>query len=176
MNGRRVLLLLDNFSAHACALETLELKNVRIEFLPPNTTSLCQPCKQGIIFALKGHYQRHFTRWCLEEWEEGREPLAGMNLLMAIRWAVVAWDLEVKRTTLSNGFKKSSVLLPEDESDNDVDGNDESTYSETDTDHQQIQADLTIATAQLVTRRNIPAGTSVDDYLLKRLLTIPMTT
>jgi hypothetical protein len=44
-----------------------------------------------------------------------------MNLLMAIRWAVVARDLEVKKTMLSNGFKNSSVLLPEDKSDNDVD-------------------------------------------------------
>jgi hypothetical protein len=165
MNGRHVVLLLDNFSAHACALEALELKNVRVEFLPLNTTLLCQPCDQGIIYALKGYYRRHFTRWCLEEWEEGREPLAGMNLLMAIKRAVVAWDLEVKRTTMSNGFKKSSIPLPEDESDNDVESDDESTYSETDTDCQQIQADLTIATAQLVTRRRIPAGTSVNDYV-----------
>jgi hypothetical protein len=30
-----------------------------------------------------------------------------MNLLMVFRLAVIAWDLEVKRTTLSNGFKKS---------------------------------------------------------------------
>jgi len=47
MHGRRVLLLLDNFSAHEAAVQTLTenntLKNTRVEFLPPNCTSVYQP-------------------------------------------------------------------------------------------------------------------------------------
>ena len=46
MYGRRVLLLLDNFSAHEVAVRTLTenntLKNTRVEFLPPNYTSIYQ--------------------------------------------------------------------------------------------------------------------------------------
>ena len=49
---RNVLLLMDNFSAHEAAVESLvveaALKNVRVEFLPPNTTSFYQPLDQGI--------------------------------------------------------------------------------------------------------------------------------
>jgi hypothetical protein len=102
IDGRKVLLLLDNFSAHECALQTLELKNVRVEFLPPNTTSLCQPRDQGIIYALKGYYQCQFTQWCLDQWDNGHEPLAEVNLLMAIRWVVSAWESDVKGSTLAN--------------------------------------------------------------------------
>ena len=44
--SRKILLLVDNCTAHP-ALDTL--KNIRLEFLPPNTTSLIQPMDQGII-------------------------------------------------------------------------------------------------------------------------------
>jgi hypothetical protein len=115
MEGRKVLLLLGNFSAHECALDKLELKNVRVELLPANTMSLCQPCNQGIIYVLKGHYQQHFTHWCLEQWEAGKEPLSEVNLLMAICWLVSAWELDVKGVTLANCFTKSRVMLTKEE-------------------------------------------------------------
>ncbi len=67
MAGRKVLLLLDNFSAHESALQGLQLHNVRVVFLPPNATLRCQPCDQGIIKALNGHYRPNFTHWCLEQ-------------------------------------------------------------------------------------------------------------
>ncbi|OCL00059.1 uncharacterized protein K441DRAFT_167180 [Cenococcum geophilum 1.58] len=45
--SRRVLLLLNNFSAHEAAIRTLTknntLKNTRVEFLSPNCTSVYQP-------------------------------------------------------------------------------------------------------------------------------------
>ena len=54
MINKYILLLLDGFSAHHSALERLRLRNlvlfnVRIEFLPANTTSLSQSMNQGII-------------------------------------------------------------------------------------------------------------------------------
>lgn len=43
--NRKVLLFLDNATSHP----KIQLENVRIVFLPPNTTSHCQPLDQGII-------------------------------------------------------------------------------------------------------------------------------
>jgi len=47
MAGRKVLLLVDGFSAHVKALKELAagagLRNTRVEVLPANTTSIYQP-------------------------------------------------------------------------------------------------------------------------------------
>jgi len=49
---RNILLLMDNAKCHET--ENLEtLSNVRVYFLPPNTTSYLQPIDQGIIYSLK---------------------------------------------------------------------------------------------------------------------------
>lgn len=50
---RQVILVLDNFSGHEPG--NLIPPNVKIEFLPPNTTIKLQPCDQGIIHTLKAH-------------------------------------------------------------------------------------------------------------------------
>ncbi|KAJ5240486.1 DDE-domain-containing protein [Penicillium citrinum] len=61
---RRVLLLLDNFSAHLCALEdTPPPPNIRVLFFPANATSIYQPLDQGIIQNLKHHYRRKWMLW-----------------------------------------------------------------------------------------------------------------
>ena len=40
---------MDNCSAHNLDRITKNLSQIRVEFLPPNTTSVLQPCDQGII-------------------------------------------------------------------------------------------------------------------------------
>ena len=65
MSGRKVLLLLDGFSSHHAGYdflesEGIELTNIRVEFLPANTTSICQSLDQGIIRTFKAYYKR---RW-----------------------------------------------------------------------------------------------------------------
>ena len=52
-----VLLLLDNCSSHPSWLQDIH-PNVRIEFLPPNTTSLIQPLDQEIIACVKAKYHQ----------------------------------------------------------------------------------------------------------------------
>lgn len=47
--GRQVLLFLDNATCHP----NIIFSNVKLVFLPPNTTSACQPLEQGIIWAFK---------------------------------------------------------------------------------------------------------------------------
>ena len=58
--GRRAILLLENCTAHGTRteVETLNLSSTKIIFLPPNTTSMIQPCDVGIIAALKCSYRR----------------------------------------------------------------------------------------------------------------------
>ena len=50
--NRKILLLLDNASCHDTA-DVDNLSNVRLHFLPPNTTAVLQPLDQGIIYSLK---------------------------------------------------------------------------------------------------------------------------
>lgn len=115
MSGRQVLLLMDNFSAHEAASRTLTLRNTRVHYLPPNTTSHCQPLDQGIIRTWKSYYRRSFTTWCLRQWEDGRDPLQSMNILRAIHWSIDAWEIEVQQSTFQNCFRKSQVLPPVDD-------------------------------------------------------------
>jgi len=57
--NKKVLLLVDNASGHSVSDENKQkLKNVVLHFLPPNTTSILQPCDAGIINSLKCHYKK----------------------------------------------------------------------------------------------------------------------
>jgi DDE superfamily endonuclease len=68
--NRKVLLLIDGFSAHQAGIDPAEdatyaLNNVRIEFLPPNTTSVCQLLDQGIIRTWNAHYRQQWLRFAI---------------------------------------------------------------------------------------------------------------
>ena len=52
LQGRNIILLVDNAPTHS-QYETTNLTNIKIEFLPPNTTAHLQPCDQGIINSFK---------------------------------------------------------------------------------------------------------------------------
>jgi hypothetical protein len=60
--GRHVLLFMDNFSGHEYGVDLIggkrALSHVRVEWLPPNTTSHWQPADQGIINTFKLHYRK----------------------------------------------------------------------------------------------------------------------
>ena len=49
---RRILLLLDNASTHQLE-DNEQLSNIKLHFLPPNTTAHLQPLDQGIIYSFK---------------------------------------------------------------------------------------------------------------------------
>ena len=113
--GRKVLLLMDSFSAHESALEALErgdkaLRNTRVEFLPKNATSLYQPLDQGIIRNTKVHYRRHWMKYILNLTMDGKDPIAEVTLLHALWWFTEAWLKEVKPETIANCWWKSAIL------------------------------------------------------------------
>jgi hypothetical protein len=119
VSGRRVLLLMDNFSAHTAAVATLEalppsqrLQHVQIVWLPPNSTSRYQPLDQGIINAFKARYRQQWLEYMCEEVEVGRNPIKTINILKACRFIIFAW-FGVKGVTpeiISNCWIKSCCL------------------------------------------------------------------
>lgn len=119
MAGRKVVLLMDNFSAHECGVREIGgetgLKNTRIVFLPANTTTKWQPLDQGIISAWKAHTRRHHVRYLVKKLENlpatEDSKLPKITLLQAIRWAVSAWIHDVKPSTIYNCFTKSTVKI-----------------------------------------------------------------
>ncbi|KAI7684266.1 hypothetical protein KC319_g66 [Hortaea werneckii] len=108
MTGRKVVLLLDNFSAHSSAYNELcafpsefGLQNTEIVWLLLNSTSKTQPLDQRIIPAFKAIYKRCWLRFVMTEFEAERDPHRTMNLLKAIRFIQRAWD-EVSDGTIAN--------------------------------------------------------------------------
>lgn len=108
---RKVLLIMDNFSAHIAAVsEQLQhLNHLVICWLPPNVTSRYQPLDQGIIKAFKAHYRRHWLQYMIDEFDHNRQPLKTTNVLKALRWTVQSWQA-VTVTTISNCWRHSTLV------------------------------------------------------------------
>jgi hypothetical protein len=108
---RRVLLLMDNFSAHLLALEKAPPpSNIKIVFFPANATSLYQPLDQGIIQNLKHYYRKSWMWWMIGMLDRGVDPRERMSLNYTLRWLSGAWRNKVKNETIQNCYIKSTVL------------------------------------------------------------------
>ena len=85
---RNVLLFVDNATSHP----TLQMNNVKLQFLPANTTSVCQPMDQDIIqAAAKLKYRKRQLQYVISEMDQnvhmcGTELLKQMSVLDAIFW------------------------------------------------------------------------------------------
>jgi hypothetical protein len=95
MANRKVLLIIDGFSAHQIGIDLAinkadALNNIRIENLPLNTTSVCQPLDQGIIRTWKAYYRQQWLHYAISHFEEDRDPNKTMHILQAIRWGLSA--------------------------------------------------------------------------------------
>jgi hypothetical protein len=107
MVGRNVLLIMDNCSAHmslATLGSTINLRNTKVLYLPPNTTSKIQPCDAGIIRNFKGYYRRRFNRLLLQRLEDNVTDAEKISILEAIEMAAQAWRSDVKCESIQNCF------------------------------------------------------------------------
>lgn len=104
MCGRKVLLLVDNAPCHVA----LELSNVRLHFLPPNTTSHLQPMDAGVIKNFKLRYRCEFVQWSLDQLERG-DSAKKMDVLTAVRNIVTAWDA-VTPDTIRNCWLHTGII------------------------------------------------------------------
>ena len=101
---------LDNFSAHITGVEIAPPpSNIRVEFLPRNSTSKFQPLDQGIINSFKAHYRKQWLSYILSELELDYNPLVTMNLHLTIRWTLQSWYNSVETSTIQNCFRKSTL-------------------------------------------------------------------
>ncbi|CAF0833929.1 unnamed protein product [Brachionus calyciflorus] len=98
-------LFVDNCAAHPT---DFNFSNVKVAFLPPNTTSVLQPMDAGVIKCFKGHYRVKFTRKVISYLEKDNfskvfRPTL-VNLFEALEMVCSAWN-DVKQETVSNCFR-----------------------------------------------------------------------
>ena len=106
--SRSILLFIDNCTAHPDVVQS----NVKLVFLPPNTTSKLQPCDAGIIQNMKTHYRKRLLRHVLNRMDEcssASELAKKVNILDAILWLKGAWDA-VKAETIERCFAKCGFV------------------------------------------------------------------
>ena len=72
VENRKVFLFLDNSPSHP---ETLwgNLKNIKLVFLPKNTTSQLQPCGAGIIGSFKVMYRKQLLKHVISKIDDGKK-------------------------------------------------------------------------------------------------------
>jgi hypothetical protein len=107
---RKVLLLLDNACSHN--INGLELKNIEVKFLPPNSTSKIQPLDAGIIPSFKAKYRQKYIRFLLNQIESNPLNQPKLDILGAIRFVVKSWD-EVTEQTIKNCWIHSKLIKRE---------------------------------------------------------------
>lgn len=105
LKDRKILLLVDNCAAHP---KTVNLKNIKLAFLPPNTTSELQPLDQGIIKVLKQGYRRRMVQQFLTLMDSSTTAPPKISILDAIHFLYAAW-MDIKEETIANCFKKAGV-------------------------------------------------------------------
>ncbi|CAB3252374.1 unnamed protein product [Arctia plantaginis] len=111
INRKKILLFIDNCAAHT---DLPTLANVKVMFLPANTTSKLQPLDQGIIHTFKRFYRKEVVKHILTSLEENNS--SDINVLLAMKFARKAWYL-VNDVTVKNCFKKAGFRKSTDEQD-----------------------------------------------------------
>ena len=114
--NRKTILFLDNAPCHPEDLDE-KFTQIKIVFLPKNTTSRLQPLDLGIIQALKlKYYKRLLTHVVskIEECSSASEVCKSVDLLQAMRWTAMAWN-DVPESTVVKCFIKAGILNAEGE-------------------------------------------------------------
>lgn len=103
--------MMDNAGYHPHDLEG-KFSNIKVVFLPANTTSKLQPLHLGIIKNFKTYYRKLFLRYLLtkiDQCSSATEISNTITILQAIRWTSEAWKT-VESTTIQKCFWKAGIL------------------------------------------------------------------
>ena len=116
----KVILFLDNATCHPESMDD-KFSNIKILFLPKNTTSRRQPSDAGIIQNFKVKYRKSLVKYVLSRINDNAsaaEIVQDVNILMVIRWVQRAWKdvapSTVKRCFEKCGFREGNDELMED--------------------------------------------------------------
>ena len=100
---RNVILFLDNATVHPTSLIDM-YSNIKIVFLPKNTTSRLQPLDAGIIQSFKTKYRKKLMRYVIARINDDLfASEIDIDILQAITWVADAWN-EVSVETIKNCF------------------------------------------------------------------------
>ncbi|XP_063918645.1 tigger transposable element-derived protein 4-like [Zophobas morio] len=96
--NRKIVLLVDNCTAHP----EIKLNQIKLVFMPPNTSSKLQPMDQGVIHSLKSHYRKILLAQMIEAMDNGKT--FSVSILDAVNFIHMAWQ-KVSKDTIANCFK-----------------------------------------------------------------------
>ena len=113
LEDRKVILFLDNATCHPESMIG-QFSQIKIVFLPKNTTSRFQSLHAGIIQNFKVKYQKRLVKYVkkrlarIQEDASTTQIVKGVDVLVAIRWIQEAWK-EVSNSTIKNCFEKCGI-------------------------------------------------------------------
>jgi hypothetical protein len=107
------LLILDNAPGHPTILDN-SVPNIRVVFLPPNTTALLQPMDQGVIATFEAYYLRGCLQQLIHETGNDdnrtvREFWKSFNIKKVVENSNLSWK-EVTPFTMNSVWKN---ILPQ---------------------------------------------------------------
>ena len=111
LENQNVLLFLDNAPVHPENLVG-KYSNIKIVFLPKNTSSRLQPLDAGIIKNFKVKYRKKVLRHVTARISNDRsvsDIAKEVGILQAITWVAATWK-EVSETTIKNSFAKCGIV------------------------------------------------------------------
>ena len=124
---RNVILLLDTATVHLTSLTDM-YSNIKVIFLPKNTTSRLQPLDTGIIQSFQKKYQKKsmryviLMRYVIARINDGlfaSEIAKGTYIFQAITWVADAWK-EVSIETIKNCFATCGITEQTSEDEDDI--------------------------------------------------------
>jgi hypothetical protein len=107
-DNRKVLLLVDNCSAHR--MDEPPLSNVNVCFLPPNTTAHLQPLDAGIIRAFKAHYKARLLAHVIEQFDAHGTVNFKIDLACAFRFVTTAWG-RITAESIVNCWRATGIVV-----------------------------------------------------------------
>ncbi|GAU90600.1 hypothetical protein RvY_02997-2 [Ramazzottius varieornatus] len=105
--GRHIILLADNFAAYQVGSRS----NVKLVFLPPNTTSRLQPLDAGIIKSFKDYFKQNMakaTANAILQKKSANEFSKSIEIYDATLWCLEGAK-SVKKSTILNCFRRCGI-------------------------------------------------------------------
>ncbi|CAI5467516.1 unnamed protein product [Closterium sp. Yama58-4] len=121
---RQVVLLVDNASCHCVetaaavrqdilGFRTVKLSNIRVVYLPPNTTAYTQPLDQGVISAVKARFRQKVIADWLRQWDGRGSPASPQPLKPkpheTVLYLFAAWEA-VETETIQRCWFNAGIL------------------------------------------------------------------